>query len=157
LGIQTRIRADPSAYLKLVEILRNACEGALTDYDSILKIIELKTNKKRCIIRRLYTQKYNEDLITRLQNELSYEFKEVVIGNFKTSAQYDAYCLYEAMKGLGTKMEVLSEIISSRTPQELVAVKRVYAENYGEDLDNAITRKTSGKYQKLLLSLLQCK
>ena len=74
-----------------------------------------------------------------------------------TPAQYDAYCLYEDMKGLGTETEVLSEIIGSRTPHKLVDVKRVYAENYGEDLDNAITRETCGKHRKLLLCLLQCK
>ena len=74
-----------------------------------------------------------------------------------TPTQYDAYCLYEAMRGLGTNTEVLSEIIGSRTSQELASIKGVYAENYGKDLNNAIDDETCGKCKKLLLSLLQCK
>ena len=147
---------DPSAYLQHVEILRNACQGAGTDEDAIVKVIAGTTNQERAIIRRLYTQKYNEDLITRLQSELSGDFKEAAVGSFMTPTEYDAYCLNGAMKGLGTKEGVLSEIIGSRTPQELAAIKQVYAANYGEVLDNAVASDTSGDYQKLLLSLLQC-
>ena len=147
---------DPSAYLQHVEILRNACQGAGTDEDAIVKVIASTTNQERAIIRRLYTQKYNEDLISRLQSELSGDFKEAAIGSFMTPTEYDAYCLNSAMKGIGTKEGILTEIIGSRTPQELAAVKQVYAANYGEVLDNAVSNETSGDYQKLLLSLLQC-
>ena len=70
--------------------------------------------------------------------------------------RYDAYCLNGAMKGIGTKEGVLSEIIGSRIPLELAAIKQVYPANYGEVLNNAIASDTSGDYQKLLLSLLQC-
>ena len=147
---------DPSAYLQHVEILRNACQGAGTDEDAIVRVIASTTNQERAIIRRLYTQKYNEDLVTRLQSELSGDFKEAAVGSFMTPTEYDAYCLNGAIKGIGTKEGVLSEIIGSRTPQELAAIKQVYAANYGEVLDNAVAGDTSGDYQKLLLGLLQC-
>ena len=146
---------DPSLYLNHVEILRNACQGAGTDEDAIVKVIASTTNQERAIIRRLYTQKYNEDLVSRLQSELSGDFKEAAVGSFMTPTEYDAYCLNGAIKGLGTKEGVLTEIIGSRTPQELAAIKQVYVANYGEVLDNAIAGDTSGDYQKLLLNLLQ--
>ena len=147
---------DPSAYLQHVEILRNACQGAGTDEDAICKVIAGTTNQERAVIRRLYTQKYNEDLVTRLQSELSGDFKEAAVGSFMTPTEYDAYCLNAALKGIGTKEGVLSEIIGSRTPQELAAIKQVYAANYGDVLDNAVASDTTGEYQKLLLNLLQC-
>ena len=147
---------DPSRYLQHVEILRNACQGAGTDEDAIVRVIASTTNPERALIRRLYTQKYNEDLVSRLQSELSGDFKDAAVGSFMTPTEYDAYCLNGAMKGLGTKEGVLSEIIGSRTPQELQAIKQVYAANYGETLDNAVAGDTSGDYQKLLLALLQC-
>ena len=147
---------DPSRYLQHVEILRNACQGAGTDEDAIVRVIASTTNPERAIIRRLYTQKYNEDLVSRLQSELSGDFKDSAVGSFMTPTEYDAYCLNGAMKGLGTKEGVLTEIIGSRTPQELQAIKQVYAANYGETLENAVAGDTSGDYQKLLLALLQC-
>jgi len=147
---------DPSRYLQHVEILRNSCQGAGTNEDAIVNVIANTTNQERAIIRRLYTQKYNEDLVKRLQSELSGDFKDAAVGSFMTPTEYDAYCLNGAMKGLGTKEGVLSEIIGSRTPQELQAIKQVYAANYGETLENAVAGDTSGDYQKLLLALLQC-
>ena len=147
---------DPSAYLQHVEILRKACQGVGTDEDAICQVIASTNNQERALIRRLYNQKYNEDLVARLQSELSGDFREAAMGSFMTPSEYDAYCLNGAMKGLGTREGVLTEIIGSRTPEELARIKQIYASNYGTTLDAAITDETSGNYQKLLLSLLQC-
>ena len=155
-GLATVGGVDTSRYLQHVDILRNACQGAGTDEDAIVRVIANTTNQERALIRRLYMQRYNEDLVKRLQSELSGDFKDSAIGSFMTPTEYDAYCLYNAMKGLGTKEGVLSEIIGSRTPQELQAIKQVYAANYGETLDNAVAGDTSGDYRQLLLALLQC-
>ena len=137
-------------------LLGVACQGAGTDEDAIVRVIANTTNQERALIRRLYMQRYNEDLVKRLQSELSGDFKDSAVGSFMTPTEYDAYCLHGAMKGLGTKEGVLSEIIGSRTPQELQAIKQVYAANYGETLDNAVAGDTSGDYRQLLLALLQC-
>ena len=143
-------------YSNHVDILRNAFQGAGTNEEDICRVIASTNNQERAMIRRLYNQKYNEDLCARLQSELSGDFREAALGSFMTPTEYDAYCLNSALKGLGTKEGVVNEIIGSRTPQELQAIKQVYAANYGEMLDNAVQSDTSGDYQKLLLSLLQC-
>ena len=146
---------DPNAYAQHVEILRNAVQGAGTKEEDIIRVIASTNNQERALIRRLYNQKYNEDLVKRLQSELSGNLQEACIGSFMTPTEYDAYCLNCAIKGLGTNEGVLNEIIGSRTPQELQAIKQVYAANYGEMLENAVAGDTSGEYQKLLLALLQ--
>ena len=46
----------------------------------------------------------------------------------KPSRLYDAYELKHALKGAGTDEKVLTEIIASRTPEELRAIKQVYEE-----------------------------
>ena len=146
---------DPSAYLQHVEILRRACEGVGTKEDDIIRVIASTNNQERAIIRRLYNQKYNEDLVSRLGSELSGDFKEAAMGSFMTPSEYDAYCLNGAMKGIGTREGILNEIIGSRTTPELQKIKQIYASNYNETLENAIIGDTSGDYQRLLLSLLQ--
>ena len=148
---------NPHAYATHVEMLRNAVQDINTDEDAIIKIIHNTSNIERALIRRLYYKKYNEDLIHRLQNELDGDFKDAVIGSFMTPTEYDAYCLNMAMKGIGTKEGVLTEIIGSRTSRELLAIKQIYSSSYGENLQNAVEHETSGDYQKLLLALLKCK
>jgi len=147
---------SPHSYTTHVEMLRNAFQDINTDEDAIIRIINSTSNLERALIRRLYYKKYNEDLIYRLQNELGGDFKDVVIGSFMTPTEYDAYCLNMAMKGIGTKEGVLTEIIGSRTSKELLAIKQIYSSSYGEDLQNAVGHETSGDYQKLLLALLKC-
>jgi len=146
---------NPNSYAQHVDILRNAVQGAGTKEQDIVRVIASTNNQERALIRRLYNQKYNEDLVKRLQSELSGNLQEACIGSFMTPTEYDAYCLNGALKGIGTKEGVLNEIIGSRTPQELQAIKQVYAANYGEMLENHVASDTSGDYQKLLLALLQ--
>ena len=147
---------SPHSYTTHVEMLRNAVQDINTDEDAINRIIYSTSNIERALIRRLYYRKYNEDLIHTLQNELGGDFKEAVIGSFMTPTEYDAYCLNMAMKGIGTKEGVLTEIIGSRTSKELLEIKSIYSSFYGENLQNAVEHETSGDYQKLLLALLKC-
>ncbi|XP_071470847.1 annexin A5-like isoform X1 [Marmota flaviventris] len=73
----------------------------------------------------------------------------------KPSRLYDAYELKHALKGAGTKEKVLTEIIASRTPEELRAIKQVYEEEYGSSLEDDVVGDTSGYYQRMLVVLLQ--
>jgi hypothetical protein len=142
-----------------VEILRNELNSPGVDYDALAKIIASTIYQERVVIRRIYIQIYNEDLVYRLKIELSDDFKEAVIGSFMNPTEYDAYCLNCAMKRIDPKEKkenVLTEIIGSRTPQELNAIKKGYKEKYDDVLDNIVASETSGEYQKLLLSLLKC-
>ena len=140
-----------------VQVLRNAVTGVGTDENAIIQVIANTNAQERAKIRNLYAQTYGEDLIKRLDSETSGDFQKCVIGSFMTPAEYDAYCLYHAMKGLGTKEGILSEIIGSRSPYELSQIKQSYAMNYGEPLETAIQRETSGDYRNLLLALLACR
>uniref|UniRef100_A0A8C0YZP6 Annexin n=1 Tax=Canis lupus familiaris TaxID=9615 RepID=A0A8C0YZP6_CANLF len=58
-------------------------------------------------------------------------------------------------QGAGTNEKVLTEIIASRTPEELRAIKQVYEEEYGSSLEDDVVGDTSGYYQRMLVVLLQ--
>ena len=64
---------------------------------------------------------------------------------FMTPPEYDAYCLYKAMKGLGTNEGVLIEIIGTRSPQQLMAVKVAFRQMYNEDLEKWVKDKQMPK------------
>ena len=52
-----------------------------------------------------------------MRDELSGDFEEVIVALLMSSSQYDAYCLHEAMDGLGTDETVLNGILTSRSAQ----------------------------------------
>ena len=52
-----------------------------------------------------------------LHSELSGHFRTAVFALMEPKAVYDAHCLRNAMKGLGTDESVLIEILGTRTNQ----------------------------------------
>ena len=52
---------------------------------------------------------------------------------------------------------ILIEIISSRTPQQMNAVKACYQKKYSRNLEADVKKETSGTLQKILITLSQGK
>ena len=138
------------------QILHAAVHGAGTDERTIINIIVNRSGPQRQEIRRCYKASYGKDLIQRLKDDTSGNFKDVVAGMFMTPSEYDATCLYKAMKGLGTNEGVLIEIIGTRTPQQLMIIKNTFRQIYNDDLEKWVKGDTSGNFRKMLIALLQC-
>ena len=138
------------------QILRNAVHGAGTDEKAIINIIVNRNAAQRAEIRRCYKSCFGKDLIKRLKEDTSGNFRDVIAGMFMTPAEYDAMCLYKAMKGLGTNEGVLIEIIGTRTNEQLRQVKDVFEREYKNTLEKWVKDDTSGNFKNLLIALLQC-
>ena len=137
------------------EILYRSMKGLGTDEDAIINVICSTDALTRAEIRRRYVALYGKDLIKKLKDELSGNFEDTVVGLFMTPPEYDAYCLYKAMKGIGTNEGVLIEIIGTRSNQEIQMIKSEFFKNYGKPLEKWVSSETSGHLKKLLISLLQ--
>jgi len=61
------------------------------------------------------------------------------------------------MKGLGTDDKVLSNIVATRTRDQLQAVKACFQQKYGKTLASFIKGDTSGQYEDILLALVEDK
>ena len=137
------------------QILHAAMKGAGTDENAIINVVCSRNAMQRAEIRRRYIALYGKDLIKKLKDELSGNFEDTVVGLFMTPPEYDAYCLYKAMKGIGTNEGVLIEIIGTRSNQEIQMIKDEFLKNYGKPLEQWVSSETSGHLKKLLISLLQ--
>jgi len=138
------------------QVLRNAVHGIGTDEKAIINMIVNRNAAQRAEIRNYYKSCYGKDLIKRLKEDTSGNFKQVIAGMFMTPAEYDAMCLYKAMKGLGTDEGVLIEIIGTRTNEQLREVKDVFEREYKGTLEKWVKGDTSGNFRNLLVALLQC-
>ena len=138
------------------QIIHNAVHGAGTDERAIINIIVNRNYMQRAAIRQAYKSCYGKDLVKRLKDDTSGNFKDVITGMFMTPAEFDAMWLYKAMKGLGTNDSVLIEIIGTRNNQELMEIKQVFQREYHEPLEKWVRGDTSGNFRNLLIALLQC-
>ena len=138
------------------QVLRNAVHGWGTDEKAIINVIVNRNAAQRAEIRRTYKACFGKDLIKRLKEDTSGNFKEIICAMFMTPAEYDAYCLYKAMKGLGTNEGVLIEIIGTRNCRQLQEIKDIFEKEYKNTLENWVIGDTSGNFKLLLIALLQC-
>ena len=141
---------------KDAEDLRKAMKGFGTDEAALIKICANRTNSQRQQITAAYKATFGRDLISDLKSELHGKFEDAMIALFADPIEYDADQLREAMKGLGTNEDTLIEIIASRPPHILKAVKDRYQQKYQRDLETDVKKETSGTLQHLLIALLQC-
>ena len=71
------------------------------------------------------------------------------------TALEDAQALRKAMKGLGTDVKAIIEIVANRTNAQLLEIKDVYEKNIQRDLIKDLKSEISGNFQKAVLALLE--
>ncbi len=125
------------------------------DEDNFITFTLNHTNEQRVQLRTDYQAKFSRDFLKDLKNYFKGEFLKIMTGLYKTPVEYDADLLYEAMKGLGSDKEVITEVLSFRTQDRIEEIKAKFQEKYGKDLVSEIKSETSGDYQKIALLLLE--
>ena len=145
-----------SKYANYAEQLYKAMKGAGTDEDTLIKVTTSENLNERIKIKDKYKKLYGRDLLDDLKSDLSGNFLKVMLALYKDKYEYDAEQLYLAMKGMGTDEDTLIEIIGTRPVWMLKKIKNVYQKLYKNDLEKDLKDDTSGDFQKMLISLLQC-
>ncbi|CEF64345.1 Annexin family and Annexin repeat-containing protein [Strongyloides ratti] len=133
--------------------LRNAMKGFGCDKNRILKVLCTCANWQRQQIYNSFLQMFGKDLIRELKSELSGDFEDLIVALMTRPAEYDAKELHRSMKGLGTRENILIEIMCSRSNSEIHQIKSVYQQLYGRNLENDICGDTSGYFKNFLLCL----
>ncbi|XP_052806894.1 annexin A6-like [Mya arenaria] len=137
------------------EVLHKAMKGLGTDEEAIINVVCYRSNTQRQEIVSTYKTMFGKDLIEDVKGDLSGHFLDTIKALLMAPAEYDAYQLRKAMKGLGTDEDVLIEVLCTRSNAQLKEVIRVYKEKFNRDLEKDIISDTSGHFKKLLVSLVQ--
>ena len=143
-------------YEEDAKLLREAMKGFGTDEAAIIKLTGNRSNEERLNIKIAYKASYGRDLLADLADELSGDFKKIVMGMYLSPIEYDVLEIYNAVKGMGTDEDTLTEILGSRSNYRLRDIKKLYYEKYKEKLEDRVIDETSGDYKSLLISILQC-
>uniref|UniRef100_A0A4W4G278 Annexin n=1 Tax=Electrophorus electricus TaxID=8005 RepID=A0A4W4G278_ELEEL len=133
--------------------LQRAIEAKGVDESAITEILARRTNAQRQQIKAAYENDTGKDLVKTLKSVLKSHYEDTVVALLMNPAQYDAYELRQAMKGLGTNEKVLNEILGTRSNHEIRLLKTAFKEAYGAELEHNIKGDTSGHYETALLAL----
>lgn len=135
--------------------LEKAIETKGVDEDVIISVLVNRNNQQRQQIKVVYEESTSTPLAEALKSALRSSLEEVALALLMTPAQFDAHQLRLATKGLGTDEDVLVEILASRSNREIREIKKVFKEEYQEELEEVIKCETSGDFTTALQALLQ--
>ncbi|XP_076935175.1 annexin-like protein RJ4 [Bidens hawaiensis] len=143
--------ASPSAD---AELLRKACHGWGTDEKTVISILGHRNATQRKLIREAYQEHYKEDLVKRLEHELSGDFERAVYRWNLDPADRDAVLANVALRKENCDYRVIIELSCTLSPEELFAVKCAYQSRYKLSLEEDIASHTSSDLRKLLVGLV---
>ena len=138
----------------LAEQLYKALQGK--EEETLINITVQNPLSIRLKIREKYKSLYGQDLIENLKSKLSGDFQDLMVGLYKSIYEFDAEQCYKAIKGLGTDEDTLIEILATRPNWMIKKIKDLYKNTYKKDLEQDVIGDTSGTFQKLFVSILQC-
>ncbi|KAM5551880.1 annexin-like protein RJ4 [Rosa sericea] len=136
------------------EALRKACQGWGTNEKAIISILGHRNACQRKEIRAAYEQLYQEDLIKRLESELSGDFERAVYRWILDPADRDAVLANAAIKKSDTDYNVIIEMSCVHSPEEILAVRRAYQLRYKHSFEEDLAAHTTGDVRKLLVALV---
>ncbi|KAM5551888.1 hypothetical protein ABKV19_026644 [Rosa sericea] len=120
-----------------------------TDEKAIICLLGHRNAAQRKEIRVVYEQLYQEDIIKRLESELS-----VVYHWTLDPTDCDAVLANLVIKKPECNYNVIIEIFSVRCPEELLAVRKSYQLHYKCSLEEDLAQCTNGDIRKLLVALV---
>ncbi|XP_032426229.1 annexin A1-like [Xiphophorus hellerii] len=138
-------------------ILQSAIQSKKVDEDVIGAILAKRNNEQRQKIKAVYESSFGKNLVKSLKPVLRSHLEDVVLALLMPPAQFDAYLLRRATKGLGTDEDVLVEVLATRSYAEIQEIKKVFKQEYQKELEEVIKEETGGDFTTALLAMLNTK
>ncbi|XP_061762766.1 annexin A1a isoform X1 [Nerophis ophidion] len=121
--------------------------------------IEILTSRSASHLRQVFDRysKYSKiDVAKAIDLELKGDIENCLTAVVKCAGSRPAFFaerLYLAMKGSGTRKNILTRIMVSRSEKDMKLIKEEYKKKYGKTLYQDILDDTKGDYEKILLAL----
>ncbi|GAB2287072.1 Annexin D8 [Dionaea muscipula] len=138
-------------------VIKKACLGFGTDEKALISVLAHRNASQLKQIRQAYEDIYNEDLIKQLKSELSGDFERAICHWVLDPRDREAIFVHEALKkatAVPDHYKVILEIACTKSPEELLAVKRAYHQRYKHSLEEDIASCTTGKTRNFLVAMV---
>ncbi|XP_074275691.1 annexin D5 [Silene latifolia] len=149
-------------------VMRQALSENNVDLRAATEVICSRTPSQIQIFKQIYLQRFGSYLEHDLERHASGDHKKLLLSYVSIQryegfeidpmiVQNDANELYRAgEKRLGTDENTFIRIFSERSRTHLAAVDSAYKNMYGNSLEKAIKKETSGLFEYGLLTIVRC-
>ncbi|AES68900.1 putative annexin [Medicago truncatula] len=136
------------------EALQRAVKGWGADEKAIIAILGHRNGTQRTQIRQAYYELYQEDLIKRLESELSGDFERAMYRWILEPAEREALLANIALRNANINYHLIVEISCVSSPDELFNLRRAYHNRYKRSLEEDVATNTNGHLRQLLVGLV---
>ncbi|GAV70978.1 Annexin domain-containing protein [Cephalotus follicularis] len=124
-----------------------------TDEKAIINVLAHQNATQRQQIMTAYNDIYHEDLVKRLESELSGDFGKAVYCWILDPTDSQAVLAHVAIKKSEPDYHVIVEIACVLSPEELLAVRRAYHHRYKRSSEEDEAAATSGDILLIMVNL----
>ncbi|CAJ1959017.1 unnamed protein product [Sphenostylis stenocarpa] len=124
------------------ESLRKAVKGWGADGKAIISILGHRNAAQRTHIREAYQNLFQEDLIKRLESELSGDFERAMYRWILEPAEREALLANIALKSDDKNYQVIVELSCVLSPEELFVMRRAYHNRFKRSLEEDVAVNT---------------
>ncbi|KAG6408542.1 hypothetical protein SASPL_131555 [Salvia splendens] len=153
--MSTIVFPDHHSAVADAETLKKAFHGWGTDEKAVIGVLGRRNALQRKLIRQAYEELYEEDLVKRLESELSGDFEKAMYRWILDPEDREAVLLNVAIKKKpAVDYRTIIEISSISSPDELLAIKRAYQKRYNRSVEEDLAQHSSGDLRKLLVGVV---
>jgi hypothetical protein len=129
-------------------------KGLGTNERVLIEVIGTKTAADMQMIKRAFNAMYSRDFIKDITDETSGKFRDVLLALCNDPTEWDAKLVRQAVKGMGTDEDLLSEVLCTRSTVELKAAAEAYQRLFQRNMEKDIKDDTSGDLAKVYMACL---
>ncbi|KAL8778766.1 MAG: hypothetical protein Q9203_001114 [Teloschistes exilis] len=134
--------------------LRKAMKGFGTDEATVIRILAHIPPQEIPVLKQTYQQRHHRSLEADLKSELSGYFEFAVLAILRGPLQQDVWCIYDALKGVGTKESLLDDVLIGRSNADIRAIKTAYQQTYRRSLESDVKADLSAKTERMYSMIL---
>lgn len=143
--------------IKIAEELFESGENKRgTDNEVFVKHFSMRSPAELAMIAYFYELNHGNSLVNAIEKEFSGDMKKLLTTIYNAlinQAEYFARRVNKAVKGMGTKNNLLIRVLVSRSEIDMPQIRAYYKKIFNKDMVEDIKDDTSGDYQLLLEQL----
>jgi len=130
--------------------LRKSMKGLGTDDSTLIQIMTHRSKQQLALIQDVYLKEHHHSLEKDITGDTSGNYCRLLCDIAKPVYVLKVEHIRNAVKGIGTRENILIDIITQSSNAEIAAIKRAYP-----NVEHDVSSDTSGNFRKVLLEILR--
>lgn len=129
-------------------------KGFGTNEKVLIQVLATKDPLQIATIRQAYTRLHRRDLLKDIRSETGGDFEVGLVALVRGPLQNDVHLLNDAMAGMGTKENVLNDVLLGRSNADIMAIKSEYQRTFHRRLEDDVRADLSMKTERHFMVVL---